>query len=263
MIAEQQAKGNDQAIGFTMIDNAAIERAAEVGAAAFMVYATIARHVDEQRRAWPGIERLASMTGMSNRWVIKAINTLESVGWLQVKRSPGNRNTYTLPPVISKEPQFTTTKMSSEVEFTGVVKPSSPGSEVEFTPPVNPSSPEVYPITRPKNKTHLTRPKRGVAAEVVFPKGLCSEVFKEAWNRWITHRKELRKPLTASTIAAQLKKLAVWGETRAVAAINHSITAGWTGIFEETQGARKNGKRTFPVGPGQVHPDDAGGFGVF
>jgi len=42
---------------FTMIDNAAIERGHAVGPSAFLVYAAIARHVNEQRRAWPGVER--------------------------------------------------------------------------------------------------------------------------------------------------------------------------------------------------------------
>ena len=60
---------------------------------------------------------------------------------------------------------------------------------------------------------------------------------------------EIRKSLTPSTISAQLKKLAGWGEARAVAAIEFSIEKGWTGLFEQVS----NGKSAtnFAAGPGQ------------
>lgn len=126
--------------GFTKIDAAAIERGGEIGPSAFLVYCVIARHSDERRRAWPGIDRLAAMTGLSTRWIKHAIGVLEQVGWVVVERNIGKSNIYTLPPVASREPQFPRP-----------VNPSSPGSEVEFTTPVNPSSPEQDPRTRPKN----------------------------------------------------------------------------------------------------------------
>jgi hypothetical protein len=74
--------------------------------------------------------------------------------------------------------------------------------------------------------------------------------FREAWQRWTAHRREIRKTLTPSTTAAQLKKLAGWGVARAVAAIDRSIEAGWQGIFED----KANGKpahNNFAAGPGQ------------
>jgi hypothetical protein len=88
-------------------------------------------------------------------------------------------------------------------------------------------------------------------------------MFKEAWGRWTAHRKEIKKTLTPTTTAAQLKKLASWGVDRAIAAIDHSIEAGWTGIFEEKKSggdghARKNG---FPVGPGHRHGGTVGKVG--
>lgn len=59
-----------------------------------------------------------------------------------------------------------------------------------------------------------------------------SESFKEAWTDWQQHRREKKASLTPTSIKKQFKELAAWGEARAIAAINHSISRGWQGIFE-------------------------------
>jgi hypothetical protein len=243
--------------GFTIIDNEAIDRGAEVGTSAFAVYAAIARHVDEQRRAWPGIDRLAKMTGISPRWVMHAIRHLETAGWLVVDRTPGRRNTYILPPIKSGEPQFTTPDRTGELDFTPPVNPSSPGGESQFTPPVNPSSPEGYPVTKPKNKTHLTTPKRGKAAAglVEIPVALNGGDFPGAWDRWLTYRRGRRLTCTPATLTGQLNKLAPLGPAGAAAEIENSITNGWQSVCYP--GTNGNGKpRTSNTGIGQRHPGD-------
>ena len=65
-----------------------------------------------------------------------------------------------------------------------------------------------------------------------MPDGLDSENFRAAWAEWENHRRHLRKPLTPEAVKRQHKKLAAWGEARAIAALNHSIENGWTGVFE-------------------------------
>ncbi len=72
-----------------------------------------------------------------------------------------------------------------------------------------------------------------------LPESLQTADFVAAWGEWAQHRKEIRKKLTPSTAEQQLKKLASMGAQRAIAAIHHSITNGWTGIFEPTEPARK------------------------
>ena len=64
-----------------------------------------------------------------------------------------------------------------------------------------------------------------------------SAEFRLMWAVWEQHRKEIRKKLTPTTTRLQLKKLAAMGETRAIAALKHSIEQGWTGIFEPKGGA--------------------------
>lgn len=77
-----------------------------------------------------------------------------------------------------------------------------------------------------------------------LPEVLRTDGFREAWRRWAVHRTEIRKKLTPSTTASQLKKLAKWGETVAVASIEQSIENGYTGLFEPKETDR--GKPTRP-----------------
>jgi hypothetical protein len=76
-----------------------------------------------------------------------------------------------------------------------------------------------------------------------------SPEFMSAWEAWQTHRRELGKRLTATSAAKQLATLAEWGESRARAAIEFSITQGWQGIYEQ---GKPNGKHNRPESPAIV-----------
>jgi len=83
------------------------------------------------------------------------------------------------------------------------------------------------------------------AAEVELPPGPQSAAFKAAWSEWQVYRRELKKPLTPSTARRQLEDLELLSEERAVATINQSIKAGWTGLFPEPKHATaKNPNRS-------------------
>jgi hypothetical protein len=72
----------------------------------------------------------------------------------------------------------------------------------------------------------------------LFPDPLKTAAFDEAWNEWAADRRERRlKPYTTRGAAKLLKRLAGLGSDRAVAAIEHSITHGYQGVYEA-----KNGK---------------------
>jgi hypothetical protein len=60
-----------------------------------------------------------------------------------------------------------------------------------------------------------------------------SPEFGEAWQRWNDHRNDKKKKLTKGTAVMQLKKLESIGQDRAIKAIDHSITHGWMGLFED------------------------------
>lgn len=60
-----------------------------------------------------------------------------------------------------------------------------------------------------------------------------SDAFKAAWERWKSHRREIRKKLTPTSVGRQFAMLAEMGEERAIAMIDYTILKGWTGLREE------------------------------
>lgn len=59
-----------------------------------------------------------------------------------------------------------------------------------------------------------------------------SPAFAEAWQIWETSRREKRKPLTPTARRLQLAKCAEWGEARSIAALKHSASNDWQGVYE-------------------------------
>jgi hypothetical protein len=59
-----------------------------------------------------------------------------------------------------------------------------------------------------------------------------SEAFLNAWKSWVVYRKEMKKTLTDSSVQAQCKEFALWGEQKSIESIEQSIKQGWQGLFE-------------------------------
>lgn len=66
----------------------------------------------------------------------------------------------------------------------------------------------------------------------------------EAWSRWETYRREIRKPLKPASIPAAQRKLAAFGKDQA-AVVEQSVANGWTGMFPLKGGPVTTGERGF------------------
>ena len=86
-----------------------------------------------------------------------------------------------------------------------------------------------------------------IACAAMSGDSLWTDAFREAWEAWADDRRERGKKLTTRAIAGQIKKLEAWGHDRAIASIEQSIGAGWTGLFEPKPSHP-------PVHPGQRSP---------
>lgn len=75
--------------------------------------------------------------------------------------------------------------------------------------------------------------KEYVCREIELP--FSSNEFREAWTDWEQHRREIKKPLTSTSVRYQLKDLAALGEAEAIAKLTRSITSGWQGMFDATR----------------------------
>lgn len=99
--------------------------------------------------------------------------------------------------------------------------------------------------TRQTNNTKQTNKAPGGAT--VAPLPFSSTQFVEAWEMWEQHRKEKRAKVTPTSRKQQLAKLEALGESKAIAAIRHSVANGYQGIFEpneNTIGNRNGNGRT-------------------
>lgn len=66
-----------------------------------------------------------------------------------------------------------------------------------------------------------------------FPDPLNGDAaFAVAWNSWVVHRRQIKKPLTGEQTKKQLATFAEWGVARSIAAIEHTIRQGWQGLRE-------------------------------
>jgi len=87
-----------------------------------------------------------------------------------------------------------------------------------------------------RTREEKRREEKSKDKETPFPPlPFLSEEFTKAWADWEQHKKEKRDKLTPTAVKKQFKKLAVMGETRAIAAIEHSIANGYQGIYEPNQ----------------------------
>lgn len=65
-----------------------------------------------------------------------------------------------------------------------------------------------------------------------LPDTLATPAMASAWQDWLQHRIEIRKPLRPTGAKKQIAKLVEMGPERALAALSHSMAQGWTGIYE-------------------------------
>ena len=71
-----------------------------------------------------------------------------------------------------------------------------------------------------------------------------TDEFREVWSEWVEHRKQKRSKLTPVAIRNQVKKMNEMGPDRSIRALVHSMTNGWSGIFEpDARGHPRNDSR--------------------
>ena len=102
------------------------------------------------------------------------------------------------------------------------------------------------PQPQPQSTGHKSQPKPN-KKQLALP---CfeSDAFSSAWNDWQEHRREIKKPLTPKASESQMSEFKAWGESRAIAAIRHTIKMGWQGIREpDTEAPPKKSQYGYEV----------------
>ncbi len=206
--------------------------------AAKIVYTVIVDAMRDKGVAWPGFRSVATDTGLSTSTVARLVVRLEALGLLVVERdSKGRPNRYTLP-------LTTVPKIGTGVPVDGTVSDPQSAPILDDTVPIlDGGVPKIGTEAHPKSVRIQTRQQKQKKKQIKAPtfswkeiqpnvKGTCLDTpeFAETWAAWVAHRREIRKPLTATTVTRQLKRLKEYGVDLATRTIEHSIEQGYQGF---------------------------------
>lgn len=155
--------------------------------------------------------------------IYRHLKTLEQLGLIEYKKD-GKKDCVRL----TKLGKTYYVGNESEKDENSEMNPKKLGNESENNSEMNPT----YPYTKSNPNTSNNNND---------PLPLC--INPQIWAEWVQHRKEIKKPLTPSTIKkqiAQLEKFDKLGmDTTEI--INASISAGYVGLF-----ALRSGKKYQP-----------------
>ena len=199
-----------------------------------LVLIKLADNANDVGECWPSYQHIADQCEIGRSTVKVHIRELEKCGLLRREfRRKGELNQSNL---------FHLSLNSGS----GAALPGAgdnPGGGAGAAPRTSHSFESVIePVEQPVAKAPSRTKAKAVKFDPLTAKP--SNVGESAWADWCQHRKEIRKPLTATTCAKQAKTLAGHHDPDAV--INQSISNGWTGLFPEKVVA---GGRTIGNGP--------------
>ena len=236
---------------------------------AVTVLLAILSHIDNDRRAYPGLERIGELAGV--RWLTakRAVKELEDAGLLTREVRPGMSTQYVVSERVT--PRGNAAGQSRRNPVNSDRGEVNTGFKVDRGTPIKSDHrPLSNPVTRTKSqftKNQRTKkppvsPKGDETTE--FPAELDNEGFRTAWKGWLAYRRERRLTRSPLTLKGQLKKLAALGTAGAIAEIENSIANGWQSVCYPDRSKWNGNGKTSPPGPGQRHPADANrGRGVF
>ena len=84
-----------------------------------------------------------------------------------------------------------------------------------------------------KTETKVSAKESQLSFEQLIPASLKTIEFEIAWDQWCKYRREIKQSITKSTAERQLNKLGRYPPAVAIAAIDQSITNGWSGLFPD------------------------------
>lgn len=177
----------------------------EIPANAKIIFA-IVQSLDNDKGCYASNEYIGGMIGLSDSAVRASLHILESKSLITRTIVDGTSRTLK-----------TCTTQSFSVQ---------PRQISEATPPENKHLP------RQKSGTYSNKKNKVVdIKELTLPPLPHGEKFFAVWDEWVTFRKEVKKPLTATSIREQLRFLTEQTEDDAITSIKNSIRSGWIGLF--------------------------------
>jgi len=214
------------------------------------VMMALAHYADDTGDCWPSQRTLAHDAAMTERGIQKIMDALVLAGEVEIVEKGngrGNSTHYRLVKYARKgeqEPSKGRTICSSFEKEERANGDTLKGERIAERANGLPLKGEqlVPPNT---NRIPLESKKNTTMAEI--PDALKTPEFLTAWSEFKTHRKQKKKPMTELAEQKQIRIMEQWGVARAIAAIDHSISNGWTGIFEPRQNPQHKQPAARPI----------------
>ncbi len=229
---------------------------------AVTVLLAILSHIDNDRRAYPGLERIGELAGVCWRTAKRMIKELEAAGLITCEYRTGMSTQYVVSERVTARgatpdtpPDGTPAKSDRGEAITPAISDRGPLPNLTGVP---------LPNLRTRTKNQLTKNQRTKKPPVSpkgeetieFPAELDNEGFRTAWKDWLAYRRERRLTRSPLTLKGQLKKLAALGTAGAIAEIENSIANGWQSVcYPSRSNSNGNGigRGTFRTGSGGLH----------
>lgn len=208
--------------------SSAVWKAAIKDPVAKLVLLKFADNANDSGKCWPSIANISRETGLCRRTVQTKIRALEDLDLLKSVRGV-NRCDYTLS--MEKLTQIRHSGGVQEMHPAGDAPCSTCTGGVQEMHGGGAGDALAY------KEPSLNR-QRTIKEPASFP--YSSTEFIEAWQDWIQHRKEIKKPITETSTKLSFKKLANMTESEAITAIQHSISNGYQGIYPPQQNTTTN-----------------------
>lgn len=185
----------------------------ELSASSKLIFAII-QSLDNDKGCYASNEYIGSMLGLSDSTVRACISELERKKFVTRFVHPDNTRTIKT---------CTTASFSADTR------------QISGDPPPENKRPLRQKTGAYSNRKNINRDIKGL----MLPPLPFGEQFAKAWDDWMKYRAETKKPLTPSTISAQLSFLTTLTEDESIASIRSSIQNGWSGLFAPRQAGRQ------------------------
>lgn len=204
-------------------------------------YLWLKRRSGKDNPVWESVPNMAKGAGMSERRFHTALERLQALGMIRAKARSGQTTEF----VLLDQGNWADPATLAPDAGVGAPTPApratplAPGARVPLHDMQGTLAPRADKVTTTKKQqgrnnqekqAREEQPKKPSAkfnpAEVPLPE----HVSRQAWSDFVSHRSEIRKPLTARAVALILADLAKH-PTDANEMLITSVKRGWTGVF--------------------------------
>uniref|UniRef100_A0A6V7KHM7 Helix-turn-helix domain-containing protein n=1 Tax=Bracon brevicornis TaxID=1563983 RepID=A0A6V7KHM7_9HYME len=191
---------------------------------------SLADRADEQHCCYPSIQRLVSDTGLERKTIGKGINQMLEEGLIHdtgERKGPTKRVRVLQLNIGSKCTQKRNDTENGNVTKNGTLNDPKIGTLND--PKIGTLNQSLEPNIEPEKNIPLPLTDKKTQFDPLTEKP--SNVSAEVWADWVSHRKEIRHPLTPTTCKRIRSMLE--NHVNPDAVIGLSIERGWQGLFPE------------------------------